>query len=210
MSNFSRVISFGASITYGSELPDPSNTWSSIIAKKLTASYLCLAKPAAANASIAREILSFDSYSNDVVLVMWTSATRYEFRTANGWENISPWSDQKGFVKEWYRGPGDYEYTEVATTLRDILLAKQFLDSIEIPYLFVFDNNELRTSYTWEHCDSYIAAMANMLPWENMLWFNDTGFLEWCRDNNYPFINTHPGTEAHAAAADYILANSFL
>lgn len=207
MSNFSRVVSFGASITYGSELPDANHTWSSIIARKLGVDYLCLAKPAAANASIAREILSYMDYSNDLVLVMWTSGTRYEFRTDNGWENISPWSDQKGFVRDWYMGPGNFEYTEISTMLRDVLLASQFLQAMNLPYLFVFDNNELRTSATWNSKDPYIATLGDMLPWDNILWFNDTGFIDWTKQNGYSFVNTHPGVEAHQRAADYILAN---
>lgn len=205
MSNFSRIVSFGASITYGSELPDPACTWSSIIAQKLNVDYLCLAKPAAANSSIAREVLSYLDYSNDLVLVMWTSGTRYEFRTENGWENISPWSEQTGFVKDWYMGPGNYEYTEVATTLRDVLLTQQFLQAMDLPYLFVFDNNELRTSHTWQSEDAYIDTMRDMIAWDNVLWFDDTGFINWSKENGYSFTNTHPGVDAHRAAADYIL-----
>ena len=210
MSTFSRIISFGASITYGSELPDATSTWSSIIAKRLGVDYLCLAKPAAANSSIAREILSYTDYSNDFVLVMWTSCTRYEFRTEMGWENISPWSTQSGFTKEWYKGPGNYEYTEVVTTLRDVVLARQFLESKSIPYLFVFDNNEIRNSYTFNSSDLYIESLSNLMPWSRTVWFNNTGFLDWSRDNKYSFVNTHPGPDAHLAAANYILDNSFL
>jgi hypothetical protein len=203
----STVISFGASITYGSELPDQTHTWSSIIARNLGLDYLCLAEPAAANSSIARTIMSYEDYKDDLILVMWTSSTRYEFRTESDWEHISPWSDQTGFVQHWYRGPGQYEYTEVVTTLKEILLATSFLKKMGQQFLFVFDNDELRTSHTWSLDDPYIRTLTAMLPWDNILWFEDTGFLNWCRDNQYSFVNSHPGIDAHLAAANYILAN---
>jgi hypothetical protein len=110
-------------------------------------------------------------------------------------------------VQEWYRGPGQYEYTEVVTALKEILLATSFLKKMGQQFLFVFDNDELRTSHTWNLDDPYIQALISMLPWDNMLWFDNTGFLNWCQNNRYSFINSHPGIEAHQAAANYILAN---
>lgn len=208
MSNISRVVSFGASITYGSELPDQSYTWSSIIAQKLGLDYLCLAKENASNSGIARAIISnSENFKDDVILAMWTSSTRYEFRVGNQWENISPWSEQTGFVKDWYRGPGGLEYTEVTTTMKEIVLAGQVLDQMKLPYLFVLDNNELRNSHTWTLPDDYVQSLKALMPWNNLVWFDDTGFLEWCRLKNYSFVNTHPGTEAHQCAAEYILIN---
>jgi hypothetical protein len=211
MSNVSRLISFGASITYGSELPDQSYTWSSIIAQKMGLDYLCLAKENAANSGIARAIISnMDHYRDDLILAMWTSSTRYEFRFDDGWENISPWSEQTGFVKDWYRGPGGLEYTEVVTTMKEIVLASQFLDQMKLPYTFVLDNNELRTSHTWKASDEYVQSLKALMPWDHIVWFDETGFLEWCRLKNYSFVNTHPGTEAHQSAAEYILSTNLL
>jgi hypothetical protein len=37
--------------------------------------------------------------------------------------------------------------------------------------------------------------------------FNNNGFINWSKENGFPFIGTHAGVEAHSAAADYILAN---
>jgi len=208
MSKISRVISFGASITYGSELPDQSCTWSSIIAQKLGMDHLCLAKENAANSGIARAIISNSkNFKHDLILAMWTSATRYEFRVGNAWENVSPWSEQTGFTRDWYRGPGGLEYTEVVTTMKEIVLASQFLDQLKLPYAFVLDNDELRNSHTWNKPDDYIQSLKALMPWHNIVWFDDTGFLEWCRLKNYSFVNTHPGTEAHRSAAEYILVN---
>jgi hypothetical protein len=209
MSKVSRVISFGASITYGSELPDQSYTWSSIIAQKMGLDYLCLAKENAANSGISRSIISnSDEYKDDLVLAMWTSSTRYEFRVDNRWENVSPWSEQTGFTREWYRGPGGLEYTEVVTTMKEIVLASQFLERTKLPYIFVLDNDELRTSHTWNLADEYIQTLKVIMPWDNIVWFDGTGFLEWCREKNYRFINTHPGVEAHQACADYLMINN--
>ena len=34
--------------------------------------------------------------------------------------------------------------------MKEILLAKQFIESKKLQYIFVFDNNELMTSSTWD------------------------------------------------------------
>jgi len=210
MSKTNRVISFGASITFGSELPSPDKTWAGLIANKLNKKYLCLAEPAASNTSILRQILSFDQYENDLILVMWTSTTRYEFKTQDSWTSISPWSEQSGFTAQWYKGPGFFEYTEVLTTMKEILLAKQFIESKKLQYIFVFDSNELTKSFTWIQNDNLISSMKKLMPWDNIIWFDDTGFIDWSKEKGYKFIGTHPGVEAHTNASNYILSKTLL
>jgi hypothetical protein len=91
--------------------------------------------------------------------------------------------------------------------MKEIILASEFLNRMELPYLFVMDNDELRTSHTWMLPDEYIQTLKSMLPWDHIKWFDNTGFLNWCKEKNYSFINTHPGTEAHQRAAEYILSS---
>jgi hypothetical protein len=205
MSNFSRVISFGSSTTRGSDGVGLHQTWSAIIANKLGVSYECQAKPSCSNSKIARKILSYTEYNNDLVVVMWTSPNRYEFKTPNGWNGFTPHSKSDGFVKAWFDGPGDLEYTEVSMTLKDIVLAQQFLKSKNLPYLFAFDNNMVIESYVYNTADGYITALKNLIDWDNFLLFDNQGLIPWSRTNNFDFIDTHPGPAAHAAAAEYIL-----
>ena len=91
--------------------------------------------------------------------------------------------------------------------MKEIILASEFLDRMKLPYTFVLDNDELRTSHTWTLPDEYIQSLKALMPWDHIVWFDNTGFLEWCRGKNYSFVNTHPGTEAHQSAAEYILTN---
>ena len=79
----------------------------------------------------------YDDYDDDLVLAMWTSGTRYEFRDADSYYQITPWSEQTGFTRAWYTGPGGYEYTEVINTVQSVLLATQFLEGMGLKYLFV-------------------------------------------------------------------------
>jgi hypothetical protein len=42
-----------------------------------------------------------------------------------------------------------------------------------------------------------------------VLWFDNTGFIQWSQQNNFEFISHHPTDQAHCVAADYILRNRF-
>ena len=208
MSSFNRIISFGPSVVTGDFLPPETFTWANLIANKLNKPYVCLAERGAANTGILRTILSFDNYQDDLVLVMWSNSVRYEFRNEdlypNGWNQVGPINDDR-FSKEWFRGPGQYEYTEIYTTLRDILTAKQFLDSKKLRYLFTFDYSDLINNSFWNSNDKLINSLKTLFPYDNTLWFEGKGFTDWSKDQGYSFINTHPGAEAHKGAADYIL-----
>lgn len=82
-----RVIGFGDSFTWGSELSDdvdgskPSEfSWSALVAKRLGAEYVCRAIPGGSNSSITRRISSFDFQPDDIALVMWTWPSRFEIQ----------------------------------------------------------------------------------------------------------------------------------
>ena len=163
MSSFNRIISFGPSVSTTCFLPPEALPYAYIVANKLKKSHICLAERGAANTGILRQILSYDDYKNDLVIVMWSNTVRYEFRNEDvpreghipGWYQVGPRNKDR-FAKEWFRGPGQYEYTEVYTTLRDILTAKQFLESKNLKYLFMFDFDNLITSTVWKSGDNLI------------------------------------------------------
>ena len=59
----------------------------SLIAQQLNCEYVNRSKPTNSNHKIARMVLSYTDYQpGDVVLAEWTSTTRHEFRTNQGWQ----------------------------------------------------------------------------------------------------------------------------
>lgn len=202
MSNFSRIISFGSSPIINLE---GIITFPNRIADYLGVDYLCRGKPASSNGKITRRVIN-EEYSNDFVIVSWSSVRRYEFKTPGGWRTYTPASRGNAFTKEWFAGPGNLEYTEVMLSLKDILLVQQFLKSRNLPYLFVMDNSEVVASWTFtEGNDPFINNIKSLVDWDNFLLFDGQGFKEWATANNYPYVGTHPGNEAHVAATEYLL-----
>ena len=186
--------------------------WSfpAIIAKKLNYEFVSKAKPIISNHKITRKILSYESYQpGDFVLADWTSTVRHEFRTQQGWTGTSRGNIKPGsvFEEQWYQGPGQWEYTGVYFALKEILLAQTFLVNKNIPYLFVFDNNEVLDSMLYKEPDPYLASLISLINWDQFLWFENNGFVNWCKKHNYEFDGTHPVKSAHQAAAEYILNN---
>lgn len=205
--NYDNVVSFGASITMGYGLKDRNNNWAKVIADSLGAQYINQALEGSSNGAISRLICSYSDYKKDLVLVMWTSSTRYEFRTRDSWQEINGMIDPTEFSRAWYQGPGLYQYTEIATTVKEILLAQYFLQSRGLDYLFVFDNDDITQCWLAKNPDKYIKNLLNLLDRSNILWFDNTGFIQWSQQNNFEFVSGHPVDQAHLAAANYILAS---
>lgn len=204
MSNFLRLVTYGSSQMYGTGLPPGSLTFGQIIADQLGVEYVCRAKPLVSNDKITRTIMS-QEYSNDFIIIMWTTGTRYEFKTADGWRTYTTQTRGEGFVREWYNGPASHEHTEIITLLKNIILTQQFLTAKNLPHLMPLDCDELRTSQLFNNPDTYISELKSLINWDSFVFFGDTGFAAWARDNNFAFTNDHPSTQAHKTAAEYLL-----
>jgi hypothetical protein len=116
MSKF--LIAGGDSFTFGSELPDATDTihsnltWSALLAKHKGLEYKCVAKPGAGNSAIMRRVIEAVEITEEkpFVAVMWSWPGRLEIKIdnivkgyklrqmlpkddiENGWLNISPWN----------------------------------------------------------------------------------------------------------------------
>ena len=183
-----------------------------LIAAHLCRDYVSRAKPTNSNHKIARMVLSQSYNSDDFVLVDWTTTIRHEFRTEKGWMGISmaTYKPGCGFEDQWYQGPGQWEYTGVSSSLKEIILAQTFLVSQNIPYLFTFDYDDIIKSNLLEEPDDYISSLKNLIDWSRIVLFDNEGFLSWCRKNNCEFNISHPKEPAHVMAADYLLAKTKL
>ena len=210
MSNINRLIAYGSSPIDGTELPGKNKNlaFSAVLAQSLNLAYECRAKPVTSNSKITRKILSSKYQSNDMVLVLWTAPNRYEYKTENGWVGFTALSKAtSGLIREWLDGPGQLEYTEIYISLKEIIIAQEFLKKKNIPYIFSIDNDSIHTSYLYNNPDDYIESLKSQIDWDKFYFFEGHGFINWAKNKNYPFTNTHAGVEAHQAAADYILTN---
>jgi hypothetical protein len=205
----SKLIAFGSSpiMTFNRTIvPYPK-----IIADRLGLTYDSQAKPLTSNSKIARKVLTYPNYqSGDTVLVSWTSTTRSEFRTEHGWmaTNINTYQPGSGFEEHWYQGPGKWEYTGISTTLKELVLVQSFLQSRDLSYVFVFDNNEVLHSCWYQTPDEYMGAIISSIDHSRVATFSGQGFVPWCESRGYEKIQgNHFGTPAHEQAADAISAH---
>jgi hypothetical protein len=202
-----RLIAFGSSPIMASSTIVP---YPSIIAERMGIEYVSQAKPLTSNSKIARKILTYTDYHDDMVLVSWTSTTRSEFRTEHGWmaTNINTYQPGSGFEEHWYQGPGKWEYTGVSTTLKEMVLTQSFLQSRDIPYVFLFDNNEVLHSCWYQEPDEYMGAIISSLDRSKIVTFDGQGFVPWCEAQGHARVQgNHFDTAAHVHAADVISAH---
>lgn len=213
MSNFSRLVSFGSSPIYGTELPKGSKTITKQIAESLSVDYTTQSRPTSSNSKILRKILIFNFRPDDYAFVMWGIPSRFEFKTEHGWINVgdrrreNAQQETEGFVHEWYKATGNLEYTQIATSLKDIILAQNYLTHRSIPYVFTWSDHELVNTHTFTSGDIYINSLIRLIDWSKFVMFEDEGFINWARKKNFEFIGDHPGTDAHDAGRDLVLAN---
>ena len=206
----SKILSYGASITYGGGAGGPDHAWSANVARLLDKNYQCLAAPGASNTTITRTMISSELSPNCLILAMWTSPTRYEFWEENKWHHIGPADAQTGFVKDWYRGPGQWAVTEIVTTLKEIFIAQAYLQSNNIVYLFTVDNNEIYHDYSSKHSMTYVQKLRSMIDWSKFVFFDGQGFIPWARGNGFSVSDSgHPDRVAHQRASEYLMSHSF-
>lgn len=199
----SNLIAFGSSPIMGNPgFPE-------IIASQMGRNYINKSKPVNSNNKISRSIMSYKDYSDDFVLVSWTSTTRDEFRTEHGWSHINRATVKpgNGFEEQWYNGPGRWEYTGVSTALKAIIITQTFLKAKQLPYVFVFDNNEIVQSALVTGPDHYFESLLSMIDWTKIVLFENNGFINWCKQNNYGIDGNHMFAESHQLTAEYIMAN---
>jgi len=200
-------------VAFGSSPIGGDTDYPCIIANTLGIEFEARVKLLTSNSKIARHILTYKDFQDTLVLVSWTSTGRAEFRTKFGWQTININNYKWGrraveFEKNWYQGPGQWEYTGFSTALKEILLAQTFLNSKNIPYVFLFDNNEIVKSWLLEHPDDYLKPIIDMIDWTKVVLFDGQGLIPWCLENGHQSIRgNHVDTVAHQQAAEYVLSN---
>jgi len=211
MSNYSRLVSFGSSPLHGTELPADAKTFTRQLAESLCVDYKTQARPTSSNNKILRKILTFD-FKDDYAFVMWSIPSRFEFKTEHGWINLgdrrreNAEQETQGFAHEWYKATGNLEFTQIATTMKDIILAQNYLTNLGIPYVFTWSDSVLVKTHTFRSGDIYINALTRLIDWSRFLYFENDGFVEWAQKQGHEFVGHHPGVESHRLAHDYVMS----
>jgi hypothetical protein len=114
------------------------------------------------------------------------------------------------FAKMFFKHTGS-EYTELYSTLKEIVFLQYYLDSKNIPYIFTSSDSSLFDVdyFTLKNPDLTIATLYNEIKWDRWFKFpsksdrfNGHGFYNWAIENNYPIGITHPLAESHCDAAN--------
>lgn len=202
-----KIISFGDSFIYGSDLNDCDGTghdrfskltWPALCAKELGLDYECYAQGARGNQFISHCIIGGE-LANALVITNWSWIDRFDyFDTENMPHTVLPGTDTK--QSEFYYKNFHSEFGDIFRNLSTIYATHSYLKEQNIPFISsIMDTLLFNTTYD---LGGGIKNILDLVQ-KDISWFpgNQT-FLEWSRSNGYPESdNWHPLEQAHQEAA---------
>jgi hypothetical protein len=216
-----KIISFGCSITFGTDLPDsnpmgefPTSsqlTWPALVAKNLGLPYETWAKGGSGNLSILDRLLNYLYYnSNDIFLINWTFIDRFDYSDPNGhhfdkghndYLTIRPGdSDQKN---DFYFRNLHSEFRDKLTNLIYIKTAVNALRSEKARFIMTAID-DLLWCQKW-HAPPHMVKLQNEIS-PDITNFEGRNFLDWSNHRGFEISNTgHPLGEAHQSACEIIM-----
>ena len=216
-----KIVSFGDSFVFGSELTnneDGHSSWIGQASRQLGVEYQTLAVPGCGNENITRQILTYfsDNPTHDVLAVInWTWGARWDFYIpgTEQWttlgltcvpSRLAPLVGEQEAEKilEFYnRYPGHSTLWDKWRTLQTIYTAQQFLQSHNIVNIQTYMDAEMWDT-TW-HAPDYIMNL-QQLTQESLETFEGQSFLDWSYKHGFTVTNPglHPLEDAHAAACE--------
>lgn len=214
-----KIISFGDSFTYGTDLSDSdqekysTRTWPALVAQALDLEYECHARGGVGNRFISDNTIAYSNHTS-LSIVNWTWIDRFDYiefddEGVNHIRTLRP-SDTSPAAEFYYKNLHDQQ-TDKFQTLSLAWSTINWLRHQKIPYVMtILDQLLLEDKWGVAKGTRYKRpAISNLQECvsRDLSWFpeNQT-FLEWSRDNNYPESDTwHPLEEAHARAAEIML-----
>lgn len=211
-----KLIAFGDSFTWGSELKDEveSNsrhyshyTWPALLAKENNQEYHCLAKPGAGNHTIARNVLAnLDTINSaDTVIVNWTYIDRWDYYNLqdNKWHTVRPSSNTTTLFDRYYYKYFQSELWDKFESLKLFVLVYDMLNKLNIKLIMTC--NDPLVFDTKFHAPKYITVLQDTIK-DKIQYFEDRGFYRWAKFHKFPLgpKNSHPLEEAHQKAFEYI------
>jgi len=213
-----KIVSFGDSFIYGTELKQQAHSWVSQCAEKLGVEYETMAKAGCGNENILQQILSYFSNNqkeNTLAVINWTWGHRYDFfisgkeqwTTLGG--NCVPSTlepmvglEQAEKILEFYKTyAGNSILWDRWRSLQAIYSSQQFLKLHNIKSVQTYMDYMLwDTEY---HCPDYIKTLQDLTKSELRL-FEGKNFVDWSYDHGFEVTEEwlHPLEEAHEAASE--------
>jgi hypothetical protein len=213
-----KLIAFGDSFTWGSELQDvimnkdiaPSvYTWPALFAKYSKLEYNCLARPGSSNHTIARTILDnlHVISKNDIVIINWTWINRWDFYNLKNsdWCTVRPSSDVVTIFDRYYYKYFQSELWDKFESLKVIALIHNVLRDIGVRFIATsIDALLLDTKF---HSPKYITVLQDKIG-QDIKYFNSLGFYQWAKHNKFKIgKDGHPLEDAHLSAHEYAKRN---
>lgn len=218
-----RIISFGCSLTRGTELDHDVSlyddiallsashlSWPALIAQKLQAEYRCFALGGSGNLCIADRVLHhLPHYPGDMFIINWTFIDRFDYSDPQGrhygngsldYRTLTPNGDE---LSQFYYRQLHSEFRDKITSLMYmktvldglIFAGAKFLMTCVDPLLFC---------EKW-HCPPHTMVLQKNLK-HHIHDFQGMNFLDWARYRKFATSESgHPLVEAHAAAAELML-----
>lgn len=208
-----KLVSFGCSFTFGSELADIRGrrdlqfshlTWPALIAQRLGWDYQCRAYPGRGNLYIMNSVLAEATTPDPVLFVInWTWIDRFDYFDSqdDSWRSILP-NDRDKSAGYYHRYLHSQRRDKLAS-LAHAVLVLQTLQQRHTPFVMTC-MDALMFDAHW-HQDAAIQHLQTQLR-PHVRDFQGRDFLTWSRANRYPITELwHPLESAHSAAADLML-----
>ena len=222
---YKKIIAFGDSFTWGTDLKDCNNTysksvWPALLASHLGLVYDCRALGGISNQSILRHVLINLDYGiltpDTFVVINWTWLNRwdlFDFTVSDvaknqdwnhGWNTVLP-SESLSKQHKFYLNHIQSALTEKFETLKNIFIVSELLTKHNIKFLMTCVDETLVDQ---EHFFPEYVDILYKHTTDNFLWFDNYGFYSWAKNNGYAISKGwHPLEEAHQAAFEYIINN---
>lgn len=214
-----KIVSFGDSFVFGSELknnPNGSLAWPGLAAKRLGIEYQTCAVPGCGNDHIAQQIYSYfanNPTQDTLAVINWTWMSRWDFYIVEHetWITLGPTcvpeklkhlvsQTQAQDLIEFYQHRANSSLIwHKFRNLQTIYAVQYFLKSQAITNIQTYmDDNLLDSEY---HAPDYIKQLHNLVSPELHL-FENKNFVDWSREHGFAVTeNLHPLEDAHQAAS---------
>jgi len=214
-----KIVSFGDSFIFGSELEDNrdgSKAWPGLAAVQLEVDYETRAIPGCGNENIARQVLDYfhNNSKHDVLAIInWTWAIRWDFYLTQNesWVTLGPtcvpqkldqvlgWSEAERVIKFYNDYPGHSTIWDRYRTLQPIYAVQQYLKANNITAIQTYMDYDIFDREF--HAPGYIQELQDLTQ-VDMLDFEGQNFLDWSRSRGFKVTEPgwHPLRLAHEAA----------
>ena len=215
-----KLISFGCSHIYGSEMPDlairaitdGSNlTWPALLAKHLNLEYSTYAWPGRGNLFIAEQVLN-QIAEPALFVINWTYIDRFDFKDSensvpqsfpgSNWDTCRPGEDDQ-FNEVYYK----YLHSEYADKITSLIQIKTCVDALiqhKRPFVMTY-MDELIFDNRWNTSLAIKYLQDQLSP--HMTTFENKNFVRYAEVQGFSTTdNDHLTAAGHEFCADYIIS----